>query len=644
MLYLYQGNKGKVYKKIKLSGVIKDQSNGYGTIYYEFALKNATTSKGDGFALVDASGAVMQFLSYGGIFTATDGPCQGTTSTLIPVTETKTTRKSKSLQLIGIGSVYSDFVWTGPKPESFGLVNSNQTFIPHKTSGLIVGPVLHFRGSNPEGNYKLAAIALFKDASDLGLLVHPKPKQISNPEILLSKGSYRLVKYEFTVQQEEKDKKYSYEFSKDKKYEFSVPGLGQPVRFGYTSCNAPQSKGRIQIPSDNLWTHMCTLPPFHITIHGGDQVYTDLPYPWIWKTIPALKGFTSSGMRTVFDTKFEWTTELENQVDDFYFNLYRRSWSVPSIKTIFATSANVMMWDDHDIFDGYGSYSDSVQQSNTFRKIFGIAKKYFCLFQLGCLPESPPSSTLADQDHLSQMYYVNGIGIASLDLRSERSKSTVLSDKTWKAFQSYLDKNLKSDIHHLLVLSSVPVVYNVFQMTEKIMEGTKMEVEDDLGDHWGHSQHKKEQKRFVKMLLNFAETKKCRVSIISGDVHVGCCAVIVDQKKISGSDADNACVINNITSSAIGSMAPHGLFVGALKASAIVSMKSSIGKNVVGGLHLFDGHTHLGNRNYLALEFEKDNSLNVTWYLEKRRKREIKTKVINILPYTKGKTLDVSFI
>lgn len=53
---------------------------------------------------------------------------------------------------------------------------------------------------------------------------------------------------------------------------------------------------------------------------------------------------------------------LPNQLDRFYDELYQRCWSKPDMSLMLATIPSVMMWDDHDIFDGWGSYPDALQQ------------------------------------------------------------------------------------------------------------------------------------------------------------------------------------------------------------------------------------------------------------------------------------------
>lgn len=82
----------------------------------------------DGFALVDGSGNVVQFLSYEGQITASNGPAAGRTSTNLPVSESNSTPANTSLQLSGNGSTYAQFTWQNSATQTFGACNNNQTF------------------------------------------------------------------------------------------------------------------------------------------------------------------------------------------------------------------------------------------------------------------------------------------------------------------------------------------------------------------------------------------------------------------------------------------------------------------------------------------------------------------------------------
>ena len=122
------GSGGTSYDTIGLSDTIPDQQNGYGTLYWLRAgIQNGAP---DGMALVDPSNDVVQFLSYNGTFTASDGPANGMTSTDIGVAEGGSTPVGHSLQLSGTGLVYEDFTWNSPQGNSFGAINPGQSFVP----------------------------------------------------------------------------------------------------------------------------------------------------------------------------------------------------------------------------------------------------------------------------------------------------------------------------------------------------------------------------------------------------------------------------------------------------------------------------------------------------------------------------------
>jgi len=128
-IVLYNGNGGSSYNTIALSGVIPDDEFGYGTLTFSLPVNGLQNGDPDGIALVAADGTtVLQFLSYEGEFTAIGGPADGMVSTDIGVAETNTTPEGESLQLVGTGTEYGDFTWSGPVTSSFGSINADQVF------------------------------------------------------------------------------------------------------------------------------------------------------------------------------------------------------------------------------------------------------------------------------------------------------------------------------------------------------------------------------------------------------------------------------------------------------------------------------------------------------------------------------------
>jgi len=125
---LYNGNGGAIYDSDPLTGTIPDQQNGFGTVALTYPSNGIQNGSPDGIALVDNNNSVVQFLSYEGRFTAAGGPAGGMTSMDIGVAEGSTTPAGFSLQLTGTGRDFEDFTWSAPSDDSFGTVNTGQTF------------------------------------------------------------------------------------------------------------------------------------------------------------------------------------------------------------------------------------------------------------------------------------------------------------------------------------------------------------------------------------------------------------------------------------------------------------------------------------------------------------------------------------
>jgi endonuclease I len=124
---LYNGSGGLQYATLNLAGTAADQCSGFGTTVATVGATGMQNGAPDGFALVNASNQVVQFLSYEGTFAATDGPAAGLTSSAIATSETDTTPTGQSLRLTGTGSAYASFAWAAPATSSFGACNAGQT-------------------------------------------------------------------------------------------------------------------------------------------------------------------------------------------------------------------------------------------------------------------------------------------------------------------------------------------------------------------------------------------------------------------------------------------------------------------------------------------------------------------------------------
>lgn len=131
---LYNGNGGAVYNTRTLSGTLPATCTSRGVQVLTYPVDGIQNGSPDGIALVDAGGAVVEFLSYEGVFTAVGGPANGLASTDVGVTETTTTPVGYSLSRNGAGA------WSAPAANTFGACNDEGGPPPAEVASVVVSP------------------------------------------------------------------------------------------------------------------------------------------------------------------------------------------------------------------------------------------------------------------------------------------------------------------------------------------------------------------------------------------------------------------------------------------------------------------------------------------------------------------------
>ena len=167
---------------------------------------------------------------------------------------------------------------------------------------------------------------------------------------------------------------------------------------------------------------------------GGDQVYSD-----------------------------EFKAELLAERDDaarpaIYLKAYRKFWSNIHYRRVMAGLPAVMIWDDHEIIDGWGSDVASFKPGTTCFKdewaaLFRSASSAFAVMQAS---RNPP---LLSNDAFDCCFRVGKVGFALLDLRTNRNllEQRIMSDAQFDRFKAWMDAN-KPHMHTLFVVS--PVVFS----------------------------------------------------------------------------------------------------------------------------------------------------------------------------------------
>lgn len=322
------------------------------------------------------------------------------------------------------------------------------------------------------------------------------------------------------------------------KWQFYLPGKEEKVLIGYASCNGfSDFKLLTSTPAPYaMWDKLAAehgATPFSLLLMGGDQVYADS----LWTNVPTLKAWNE--LDRAEKVKRKATRTMVDQLDRFYCDLYCQQWSRPEVARMLARVPSAMMWDDHDIFDGWGSYPADLQNCEVYQAIYAAAAKYFRLFQL----RTGANAALVDPglSHHSWQLNFRGYQILALDNRATRTLTQVMSRAQWDRINDVL---ATSTTGHLLVMTGVPVVYRDFSFSEAALDATPWEEEltDDLKDHWRAKAHEGERARLIMRLLDNARLRRKsgkvgkeglepKTLILSGDVHVGCLGVIQDKRE-----------------------------------------------------------------------------------------------------------------
>lgn len=483
-----------------------------------------------------------------------------------------------------------------------------------------LGPILGFHGCNKD-QWKVNVLVVTDTADGAPALKAPGASN-TLPDVLYQNATATVWVTEMVVDRGSQQQQVDYSIG-GKAAMFWVPAKGIDPRIAFTSCNGFSSPSAMKKVKDKneRWKHMKVehaREVFNVLCMGGDQVYADS----IWEVIPELKEWTNESWDDRVGAAY--SAQLDAKVEAFYFNLYCERWSQTEVADMLANIPTMMMWDDHDIFDGWGSYPEDLQTSEVYRGIFKRAKEFFSIFQQMTKPGAANPRFLPQQDCYTQIHSFEKVSIALLDLRSERTLERVLSAKSWTAFYNWLSSNKSS---HLLLVLTIPLVYPDFALLEKVLGfwPGQQELEDDLQDHWSARSHKEERLRLIHRLLNYSGAENCRITILSGDVHVAALGMVNSTR--NDDVKPNAKVINQLISSAIVHPPPPATAIFFLK--QIADNIHDVDRDITAQMLELPavGAQFISKRNYLALTLDTQSRIWAHWHVE-GEKTPI-TKVIN---------------
>ena len=550
---------------------------------------------------------------------------------------------------------------------------------------ILHGPWLYTQGQDLANDQWKVSMSLVIKENDPLPLVKCGAKVIAG-EAFFKKYDLTFLRYAFPMQMNFGEQRIIYSID-EKEYAFMVPGILQESRGMYFTCNGTQNKkdflknGQVE----KMWhtfNDLSAKSKCHYMFCGGDFLYIDgfEEYEEEEKLqVKALGVFELPSIQEwlCMDPKERdiapFTKEMKKEAYLYYFDEHLKHLKQPELKESMSTNPYMGIWDDHDIFDGYGSYTDSLNNSPVFKGLFRIALEVYLLFQHQTTIDKAHQEGLFGSNSYHFLRYVdNGsLAILGVDNRTERTREKILSQESWIEVLNQLE-TLHENCRHLVVMLGVPIVYTSVKEIVEVMENptvekvfTKfkglrnqfgmIELEDDGIDHWDCEEHEKERKSVIQMFQTFAERKGVRVTFLSGDVHLGGLGIILPKNvtQINHSDdlekiASIPTAMVQVISSAIENTSPSkeaAYFLGKKGAAPKDVNENTISKMLqVSQTHRkFKNKILIPYRNYGILKMN-GNSLNVKVYRETKQKMNSKFFDWNIPPVQRQRRSGISYV
>ncbi|KAK4136391.1 hypothetical protein BT67DRAFT_176676 [Trichocladium antarcticum] len=464
------------------------------------------------------------------------------------------------------------------------------------TNGVYFGPYLRYVNMDLEKGAWLGSIMLVTDAPQpptihlhLSVDLSPNPRQLI-PQNIYAHQRWTFYKYDMNLPMSEHGtERWTYAVTSHlgcTRYEFVVAGRYE------TGWRMVAHSGNDFAPSTNqneraklggvgfMWKDILQknveCGGFHVQLGLGAQIYGDR----LWKEVPLLKQWLAMQGRENRKTA-AWTARHHEEVSHAYFHYYTSHFDQPFMREAFAQIPHVLQIDDHDIFDGFGSYPDYMQSSAVFKGIGRIAIEMYLLFQHHTTVEILRNVS-SDMDLFTitgtGWHFVKFLGPAVVavgpDCRSERTQGRVMAGPTYQGIFPKV-ATLPPSVQHCIWMLSGPMVYprletvetltNTFATGKKAVNTTynilgkvtssvagvvggkemvaqgfkevkkavgksglmgnvlnqfgEFDIAEELKDLWTHDSKDLERTYLIRTLQGIAQQKGIRMTFLSGDVN-----------------------------------------------------------------------------------------------------------------------------
>ena len=324
----------------------------------------------------------------------------------------------------------------------------------------------------------------------------------------------------------------------------TMPAAPSSLVFGFYSCH-----DHISASGDvGAWPHFSEQlkdANAHFVIGGGDQAYVNTNNKngfldiWTWlkdnKTALLEKFALGNG-------KYD-EAGIELYLLNIYRWYYRVYWNVPALREVFERFPQYMIWDDHEIMDGWGSLTNSERRariSGFFEEKDSKTNQLLVdlMWRAACRAyyeyehsHNPVTSVDLDRPDDCQWDYGFRHGDAAFyvldmrghhDVEKNKNKKTdidpniILGRAQVERFAAWLAGNEAKSAKVLFVVSPVPVLHWIDRLVNYVDLG---EAKDDFMDEWGHESNWTERNQLLEMIFKRIDKSGRKLVFLSGDVH-----------------------------------------------------------------------------------------------------------------------------
>ena len=393
--------------------------------------------------------------------------------------------------------------------------------------------------------------------------------------------------------------------------EYHFEGQSYPVRtdyetdlrIGFASCNGEENGDLDRDAGERnlMWARMADAherAPFHLLLQGGDQIYADEA----GKAHPLTEDWPNNLQKTVSPADLAAVSQTLRLA---FFQRYCVTFSGQGFTNLAAQVPSLMIWDDHDICDGWGSLGAEVTDHPLGQCLFAAAREMYLIFQMAMRPSEADALLLdPEASSLSWRRDLPGVTILAPDLRSERRRDRVMDQTGWACFEA-----ATADVRErVLLISSVPLLGPRLSLVERFFLLTRRmeKYEDDLRDQWQSRAHRTEWQKMLRHLIGMQE-RGIDITAISGEIHVA------TRAEMKGGDGRT---LHQLVSSGIAHRSPPKAY------SLGLGMLSRLGEAPLSGhpirIRPLPGRflSYTGQRNFLVIE-RREGAWRAAWELER---------------------------